>query len=48
MPYFNEEALLPLPPTPGDGFRTGLSLSQEVIEAATLDGEDITTPPPTK
>ena len=22
MPYFSEEALLPLPPTPEDGFRT--------------------------
>ena len=27
MPYFSEEALLPLPPTPKDGFCTGLSLS---------------------
>jgi len=26
MPYFSEEALLPLPPTPEAGFRRGLSL----------------------
>ena len=48
MPYFSEEALLPLPPTPADGFRTGLSLSQEVIETAISDDEDITTPPPSE
>ena len=48
MPYFSEKALLPLPPTPADGFRTGLSLSQEVIEAAISDDEDITTPPPSE
>ena len=46
MPYFSEEALLPLPPTPTDGFRIGLSLSQEVMEAAISDDEDITMPPP--
>lgn len=32
MPYFSEEALLPLPPTPQAGFRTNLSLQQEVID----------------
>ena len=48
MPYFSEEALLPLPPTPRDGFCTGLSFSYEVIEAAILDDEDITMPPPTE
>ena len=48
MPYFSEEALLPLPPTPRDGFRIGLSLSKEVIEAAILDDEDMTMPPPTE
>ena len=48
MPYFNEEALLPLPPTPADGFRTGLSLTQEVIAVAVLDNEDMTGPPPTE
>ena len=48
MPYFSEEAVLPLPPTRGDGFCTGLSLSQEVMEAAVLDDEDITTPPTTE
>ena len=48
MPYFSEEALLPLRPTPTDGFCTGLSLSQEVMEAAISDDEDITTPPPSE
>lgn len=33
MPFFNEEALLPLPPTPEAGFYGGLSLHPEVIEA---------------
>ena len=32
MPYFSEEALLPLPPTPQAGFCTNLSLQQEVTE----------------
>ena len=33
MPYFNDKALLPLPPSPRDGFRTNLSLYPEVIDA---------------
>ena len=48
MPYFNEEALLPLPPTPEAGFRTGLSLTQEVIAVPVLDDEGLTGPPPTE
>ena len=48
MSYFSEEALLPLPPTPEDGFCTGLSLSQQVMEATISDDEEITTPPPSE
>ena len=48
MPYFNEEALLPLPPILGDGFCIGLYFSQEVIEATILDNEDMTMPPLTE
>ena len=48
MPYFSEKALLPLPPTPADGFRIRLSPSHEVMEAAISEDEDITTPPPSE
>lgn len=32
MAYFSDEALLPLPPTPEAGFRTGLTLHPELID----------------
>ena len=47
MPYYNEEALLPLPQTPGDGFRRGLSLFQEVItDTIDIEEEEDEVPPP--
>ena len=47
MPYYNEEALLPLPQTLADGFCRGLSLFQEVI-TDTIDIEEVEdeVPPP--
>lgn len=45
MPYYNEEALFPLPPSPEDGFRTGLSMHPEVIDA-NLPADVDTDPPP--
>ena len=47
MPYYNEEALLPLPQTPADGFRRGLSLFQEVItDTIDIEEEEDEVPPP--
>ena len=43
MPYYNEEALLPLPQTLADGFLRGLSLFQEVI-TDTIEEDEV--PPP--
>ena len=46
MPYFSQEALLPLPPTPEAGFRTGLSSQAEVIDDNnSLVGVDKAAPP---
>ena len=45
MPFFSMEATLPLPPSPEDGYRSGLSLYLEEIEDAATEGED-TGPPP--
>ena len=47
MPYYNEEALLPLPQTPADGFRRGLFLFQEVItNTIDIEEEEDEVPPP--
>ena len=48
MPYYNEEALLPLPHTPAaDGFRRALSLFQEVItDTIDIEEEEDAFPPP--
>ena len=45
MPFYNVEATLPLPPSPENGYHTGLSLYLKEIEDATPEGED-TGPPP--
>lgn len=47
MPYFSEEALLPLPPSPEAGFCTGLSLHPEVIDDV-IQAEVDADPPPTQ
>ena len=47
MPYYNEEALLPLPQTLADGFCGGLSLFQEVItDTIDIEEEEDEVPPP--
>lgn len=46
MPYYNEEEILPLPPSPKAGFCTRLSLHLEVIDA-TLP-KDVEVDPPTQ
>lgn len=46
MPYYNEEALLPLPQTPAEGFRQGLSWYAEVLtDNIDVEGEDEVPPP---
>ena len=44
LPYYSEEALLPLSPTPEAGVRTGLSLYPEVVDDI-FPGMDIDTDP---
>ena len=44
MPYHSEEALLPLPSTPGAGFRTDLSLHPKAIDA--IHPKDVEIDPP--
>ena len=47
MPYYNAEALLPLPQTPADGLRRGLSLFQEVSnDTIDIEEEEDEVPPP--
>ena len=40
MPFYSMEATLPLPPTPEDGYLSGLSLYLEELEDAAIEGTE--------